>query len=418
MRSRSAANGAIVLILSFSFLAGCALIDQNLAGRVVNLNRSLDQSTHDVTLTNIVRASNFQPLTFVAVSKVNSSQSVTLGNSFPTFTFGPGLTDAQQQYAFGGNNLSNNASGNFDVAPLTTRDFAKGVAADITLPELNLLQKQGIPRDLLFNLAVESIDYTDDKGLRKSFKNDPSDPRSYARFRAAILILVELGWSIEARVDKNPAFDAADKTTTRFITTGRFCFDETLTDIELVKHIREIAKQRRDRDARPMDRTWVCSTEWSKQPPQDPTNKEEPINVYLPEGRIALTNIVFRMRSIVGAFNFLGRLIADEKMDIARAATDREIRTVGIDLYDAAQFPEKNAARLYSIVTQTGAPQLRLVNGSGSCFASTTFNGERYCVPLQGSANTKQIFAILAQLIALKTAAGDLPSTPTVRVAP
>ena len=45
----------------------------------------------------------------------------------------------------------------------------------------------------------------------------------------------------------------------------------------------------------------------------------------------------------------------------------------------------------------------------------TWFNNETYCVPEEAH-NTKRIFNLLAQLIAIQTAANDLSITPTVRV--
>ena len=121
IRRRCAAIAALSAAAIFS---GCAAIDSNLTGRVGNLNASLDQAINDGILTNIVRARNLQPLSFVAVSRVNSTQSVNLANGLPTFTFGPGLTTAQHQFAFAGNSMTNNVSGNFDLAPLATKEFA------------------------------------------------------------------------------------------------------------------------------------------------------------------------------------------------------------------------------------------------------------------------------------------------------
>jgi hypothetical protein len=46
------------------------------------------------------------------------------------------------------------------------------------------------------------------------------------------------------------------------------------------------------------------------------------------------------------------------------------------------------------------------------------FDDDRYCVPRDGAENTKSIFGLLAQLIALRTQTGDLAITPAVRVSP
>jgi hypothetical protein len=51
----------------------------------------------------------------------------------------------------------------------------------------------------------------------------------------------------------------------------------------------------------------------------------------------------------------------------------------------------------------------------GECFAHTWFIDGDYCVP-ETATTTKQIFSLLAQLIAIQTAASDLSITPVVRV--
>jgi hypothetical protein len=54
-------------------------------------------------------------------------------------------------------------------------------------------------------------------------------------------------------------------------------------------------------------------------------------------------------------------------------------------------------------------------NMGGECFVHTWFIDGDYCVPEQ-AATTKRIFGLLAQLIAIQTAAADLSITPVVRV--
>ena len=64
-------------------------------------------------------------------------------------------------------------------------------------------------------------------------------------------------------------------------------------------------------------------------------------------------------------------------------------------------------------------PRLMTVvqNMGGECFVHTWFIDGDYCVPEQ-AATTKRIFGLLAQLIAIQTAANDLSITPVVRVIP
>ena len=56
-----------------------------------------------------------------------------------------------------------------------------------------------------------------------------------------------------------------------------------------------------------------------------------------------------------------------------------------------------------------------LVQDGSPCFVHTWFYDGDYCVP-ESATNTKRIFSLLAQLIAIQTAATDLSITPVVRV--
>lgn len=52
------------------------------------------------------------------------------------------------------------------------------------------------------------------------------------------------------------------------------------------------------------------------------------------------------------------------------------------------------------------------------CFAVAALGKERYCVPSKDTDNTKRVFALLAELIALSSTASDIPTSLTVRVTP
>jgi hypothetical protein len=54
-------------------------------------------------------------------------------------------------------------------------------------------------------------------------------------------------------------------------------------------------------------------------------------------------------------------------------------------------------------------------DNSQACFVHTWFFDGHYCVP-ESATNTKRIFGLLAQLIAITTNATDLSITPIVRI--
>jgi hypothetical protein len=106
--------------------------------------------------------------------------------------------------------------------------------------------------------------------------------------------------------------------------------------------------------------------------------------------------IVVRTRSILGIFNYLGGQIAHDD-------------TAAVRLH---HYPELTAE------VTTDGQLLDVRRGRDDCFARVDERGSRYCVPVEGATNTKAIFSILNELLALKTAPGDLPAAQTVRITP
>jgi hypothetical protein len=81
---------------------------------------------------------------------------------------------------------------------------------------------------------------------------------------------------------------------------------------------------------------------------------------------------------------------------------------------------DENPVRLYwgDAIAQAGDAKILTVSMTytDACFAKAAYFGQNYCVPYDGADATKQVFAILAQLVALSTATGSLPTTLDVRL--
>ncbi len=84
-----------------------------------------------------------------------------------------------------------------------------------------------------------------------------------------------------------------------------------------------------------------------------------------------------------------------------------------------ATFPPNRDNVTPSPILATGPDDPNVItvvqNSGGDCFVHTWFIDGDYCVP-ETATNTKRIFSLLAQLIAIQTAASDLSITPVVRV--
>ncbi|HMG80157.1 MAG TPA: hypothetical protein VK591_15835 [Xanthobacteraceae bacterium] len=110
-------------------------------------------------------------------------------------------------------------------------------------------------------------------------------------------------------------------------------------------------------------------------------------------------------RSAYGVFVFLGTLMRMQREHLVPTRY----------AYIPANRPY--AAEPPVLETVHDDPQLMTVlqNLGGQCFVHTWFEDGDYCVPEQ-AATTKRIFSLLAQLIAIQTAASDLSITPVVRI--
>jgi hypothetical protein len=433
-----------VCALPIPLLVGCAVIDSNIGERVIGVNFSLDRAASDTVLTNILRASESQSLTFVSISKISGTQSVTLKNGLPTFNFGPDLTVAQKQFVFGNNTVDNLANGSFDVGLLVSRDFTKGLLAEIGLEELELFIRQGASRELVFNLAVEAFVYEipdpkrPDSFITEILANEPRHT-SFDDFRRTVAELVRFGFTLESRQEKNDLYDKDDKSGSqpRIVVRSQFCFDPTLNRPRypfperwrcggVWKNTRPAVTQpgppdtqgraknaqRGDRKDKPKEgrQPSAAKTAASTAKPNEKTilapappsiaKKLSDQGIRIDPRAVTgaapiLYRVTVRVRSIQGAFTYLGRLVAEDRM--------RDVLVL-----EEPDLIEGRRSRLLQIERDS----------KRNCFSSVRFNGESYCVPAEASANTKRTFAIMSQLINLKTSPGDIPFTPTVRITP
>jgi hypothetical protein len=146
----------------------------------------------------------------------------------------------------------------------------------------------------------------------------------------------------------------------------------------------------------------VCGTPWNAQAeakkPQSDTFLLRPS-----------PDLEFRIvpRSAYGVFEFLGNLMKVERENLQPLP--------GVAYIPPNPIEDETGSPL--LVTTT--PDRRLItivsNTSERCFSHTWFYDGDYCVP-ESATNTKRIFSLLSQLIAIETTASDLAITPAVRI--
>ncbi len=368
---------------------------------------------------NIVRASRFEPMNFVALSKYTASGIVEGGlqvtsnqglmydilNKGPIQAGTTATTGVVQNVVIPSAKV--NTSGNFDVAPLENQDFYGQFLSPLDIATINLLVNAGISRELVLHSIVKGVRVVRADGTIFEYQNDPANdgwlgregPEQrrqceqmrrqgafgspfantlwtgqhardcvYQKFLYFLQAALQYGMTTQPQLLPNP-LARSDKSQPKMVQRVVMCFDPAVA-------------QEYGRVVHP---SLACGS-----------------------GHFSPTNPIFRglgpqvkgvipvMRSPYAVFQYYGRVLATET-------------TQRVELLDAK-----------SIRLPTGDSSLLTVRKGirGDCFARAVHGGDMYCVPNEGANNTKQVFVLLNVLVNLSTKRNALPLTPTVYVAP
>ena len=441
----------VVLASAFAgLLSACAVIDP-VDSRYDTVGRSLARARDEAIFLNLVRASHDYPLSFTTVSNVTPSLTNTSSFGLPAFLLGPiaqfsTTTQAVQSLPSSspgrdiifGNSTASNAtavSTNFSVSTQETSAFYEGFLKPIDLTTLAYFIRQGYPREILFWLFTDYFEVKANGqtlGYRFTPPDDygcPPQRDSISRcFTDWVRIATLSGLTVEQKTlqksssggSKGGGSDAAGgaskPSTTAF---SQFCFSAVLAQ--------------QARDAMPpalVEATFAklgseslispgqrCgSPTWN---PLSTLNKPQP-DVFI----FQVGSITFKIvpRSAYGVFEFLGNLM---KMQRRIAEADPSLpepapQLIPPDREDVRELPPAlksvhDDANLVTVIRNGGEGGNGGSGGPPGCFSHTWFYDGDYCVP-QYATTTKRIFGLLAQLIAIQTAAADLSITPIVRV--
>jgi hypothetical protein len=408
-------------------LGACALVDP-VEPRYDTVNRSLAKARNESILLNIIRSSHDWPMSFTTVPQVNPSMQNVTTFGMPSFLMGPNPRCAPlpstvclavppspgRDVIFGNQQNFNNSttvSSNFSVSSLENGSFYSGLLSPVSLHDLNYFIRQGYSRELLFWLFADSIEIVFGShviGYQFDPPNDygcpPQDPKKRC-FREFMEIAVITGLTVEAAT-----VSPGGKGKTEF---SRFCFDEVLAErgrkAMNPERLQLVVSRYVDRGYKLSP---TCGSDWH--PGKEETEQADTLQFQV--GPLTFKVVT---RSTYSIYQFLGKLLkqareANEQASghaaEANEGTDERAVTRPNLPRDDEMVPVLSTihedSNLLNIVTQPG----------GECFVETHFIDGSYCVPEKGSANTKRIFALLSQLIALKTSAADLAITPAVRI--
>ncbi|SHG56587.1 hypothetical protein SAMN05444169_3083 [Bradyrhizobium erythrophlei] len=406
-------------------LQSCAAVDQ-FGSRIEDANRNSQHANDQETLLNIVRAKNFRPLTFVAVSQVTGSQTETVTTGLPTITFGSGITPAQHIGQIT-NSVMGQAQGSYQSNPLVSTQFQTGMLAAIPEETIAYLIAAH-PRDPVLFSTIDALiikvgstgklyrlDNNPDEDEKNPDKNDPdkdcptfvaekvdvnfferSIPCSYSTFLRVTNFILGSGLTAEIissngnkatgnkAANKGPggtkgaastggsgsatssggAADGAGGSTQSV--QGRFCFDPTKS----ARGVREP----------------LCSVFKLLEPK---TSKKAKV-IKFGFGKAGTVEAQILIKSPLGVYELYGAALRHPWPH---------------DFPYAAQLGQELIR---------GEPFVNVTSSPGACFVDVTYQGQYYCVPAN-SQNTPVIFDIVEQLKNLSTTPTDLNAPFAVR---
>ena len=422
-------------------LGACAVVDP-VDNRYDTVARSLAKARNESIFLNLVRASHDYPLSFATVANVTPTLTNTTSLGLPSFllgphipTFGnPGTNVAAPLFTPGRDVIfGNTTAGNttqvqtgFSVSTQETSTFYQGFLKPIDLQTLAYFIRQGYSRELLFWLFTNSFTLELPNAPPFGYHYSPPDDFGCSQIDPKHRCFIDwvhnaayTGLTVEEKTEQAGASSSAPKGGASGSSGGspkgtsyaRFCFNPVLAQ-QATSSVSPASVQEAQGNL-DIQRTLLfksnltCgSPDWKPTDDKDTAQPDILPLKFKPNPQSdALISFTITPRSAYGVFVFLGTLMKmqREHLEPSRYA------------YIPPNRPYAAEPPLLETVHED--PQLMTVvqNLGGQCFVHTWFEDGDYCVPEQAT-TTKRIFGLLAQLIAIQTAANDLSITPVVRV--
>jgi len=186
---------------------------------------------------------------------------------------------------------------------------------------------------------------------------------------------------------------------------SRFCFDPVLAERGMKAMDPERLRLIRAEYLDPFKPSPVCGSPWT--PGQSDDEAQDTLQFHVGPLKFKILT-----RSTNSIYQFLGKILREEiRARQAEAGAEVQIHAYLPPGREDERLPvlstTRDDSKLLNIVPADGRPE---------CFVHTYFIDGDYCVPERGSSNTKRIFSLLAELLALKTQASELAITPAVRI--
>lgn len=413
----------LVPLLFISVLSGCAGLTNSTSFREMSsaYREVLEQYANDNVLLNIVRSSKSMPVSFLDMPSVMGSGGISNSLQAGPSIYGvaPGSSLAGFFTPTGGSGVSAgvslavNNSFNFTQSSLDNASFMVSFLSDLKPGAIaSLLNSQSATRDVLFSLAIESIEGQDPQGKTVAkFYNDPYSPK-FIEFQRTLYNLVRAGISVEQTQTMMPVSAPMDAETvnrnmqgvaaaqnipmTALVPTKLAGGRDGFQLMRMMPPEARICLEQRAADEQLSFR--VAQSAYCK----SSKASDAVVNSSKPE-----VTLIIKLRSVRNVFEFLGALV-----NLQNGPEPRMIKVV-----DSGKLAEN--VTLEQILAQS-KPLFVVNKGSASndSMISVTYQGTTYSVPKDdnNATYTNQVLVMLSQMLTLTKVPGSIPLSPAVLI--
>lgn len=410
MASQSSVRFSAVTALAIA-LSGCAT-PKDIAEQALKVNYAVETAGNQMLLLNVLRAVHQRPMHFTAISKVSGPLGGISPSTQISIPFGP---DFKTQIYTLTPTLKADVPV-FDVAPLDTQEFLRGITTPIPVSLMKYYLDQGWPVELALTVFVRKIDFYSRSDITKdvwvrdktSVVNYPPDKTKFDKFQEAIGGLFACGMEIEARSSAiGPALDKSKLEGAVQVSVAK----EKL-GLHKLGATESWEMRRAELDHYVvfyMRSEKICEKSvWQPFIARSTESKGGAQLMQLDKNTSALLEssdrkhrVVAYLRSPEAMLYYMG--------EVARAMNrEKDPYTPKVKYRDN---PDKDPApvTLFALIKSSDDKQ--------KVAAEVNYEGERYVVPLgDAGGQSMHVLSLVSQIIGLQKKGTDLPTTSTVRL--
>ena len=412
-----------VPVICISVLTGCAGLTNSTSFREMSsaYRDVLEQYANDNVLLNIVRASKAMPVSFLDMPNVTGSGSinnslqvgpsiigVAPGSSvagFFTPTAGSGIS--------AGVSLAVNNGFNFTQSSLDNASFMVSFLSDLKPSAIASLGNSQIAnRDLLYSLAIESIEARDPQGKTVvKVINDPFGP-NFLQFQTVLFNLVRAGITTEQVEQMMPVSAPMDGETVNRSLQGIAMATSTpgtaLMPVKLPGGRDGFQVMR----MMPPD-SRICLQETANDAglqfrvAQSAYCKSSKAGIQSVDNSKPLVTLVIKLRSVRNVFEFLGAVVS-----LQNGPEPKMVKVVDSTNVDPKLSVQEILARSKDMIV------VKKGTGSGPMLTTVNYQGEIYSIPRDdnNTTYTHQVLVMLSQMLTLTKVPGSIPASPAVLI--